>query len=166
LRRNLILVTAFAVFALVGVAQASGVIGGGGMPQVDALQVKADRIEARLLPTHEGASASARRGRRGPRGRRGVRGPAGPRGSFSATARYESAGSFLCAFETGTCAVGSAKVDCPPGTLITGGGYTGAGILTTVTFSAPVANSWAVIAVNFDNVPVSGLKAVAVCASA
>jgi hypothetical protein len=57
-------------------------------------------------------------------------------------------------------------VDCPPGTVLTGGGYTGAGIVTTVTWSASVGNAWAIIAVNLDEAPVSNLKAVAECASA
>jgi hypothetical protein len=77
----------------------------------------------------------------------------------------DSPSAFLCSFEAGACAVGSAKVECPAGTALTGGGYTGAGILTTVTYSAPVGNGWGVIAVNFDEVPVTGLKATALCAS-
>jgi hypothetical protein len=72
---------------------------------------------------------------------------------------------FLCSSEAGSCAVGSAVVDCPPGTMLTGGGYKGAGIVTTVTWSAPLGNGWGVIAVNLDEVPVAALKPVAECAS-
>jgi hypothetical protein len=47
-----------------------------------------------------------------------------------------------------------------------GGGYTGAGIITTVTYDAPSgANSWGVIGVNLDEFPVANFKAVAQCAS-
>jgi hypothetical protein len=169
MRRNLILVTAVAVFALAGVAQAAGVLGSAASPALNAMQAKADRLEARLAPDRNEANASARRGRRGPRGLKGEpgpRGPAGPKGSFATTTRVDSPGAFLCSFEAGTCAVGSASVDCPPGTLLTGGGYTGAGILTTVTFSAPVGNGWAVIGVNFNEIPVTDFKATAVCAGA
>jgi len=35
-----------------------------------------------------------------------------------------------------------------------------------VTWSAPVGNAWGIIAVNLDEVPVTGLKAVAECAGA
>jgi hypothetical protein len=64
--------------------------------------------------------------------------------------------------------VGSATVACPPGTTLIGGGYVGAGILTTVTFDAPTStapNTWAVIGVNFDEVPVTTFRAVAQCAT-
>jgi hypothetical protein len=48
---------------------------------------------------------------------------------------------------------------------VTGGGYSGAGIVTTVTYSARSGNGWGVVAINLDEVSVSGLRAEALCAS-
>lgn len=170
----------FAVVALLaaGAAQASGVFADGHEdPSYDAAEAKAGRLEVKLVKQAEGASeVSARpQGRRGPRGPRGFRGPrgpvgptgaTGPKGTFGSVSTVAGPSTFLCSFEAGACAVASTRVECPPGTILTGGGYTGAGIVTTVTWSAPVGNAWAIIAVNLDEVPVSNLKAVAECASA
>ena len=61
--------------------------------------------------------------------------------------------------------MGSARAECPPGSTLIGGGYTGAGILTTVTYNAPAGNGWGIVAVNLDEVPVTSLRAVAQCGS-
>jgi Collagen triple helix repeat (20 copies) len=174
-----VVLAGLAVLALAGVAKAAGMIGGHSNPAYDVVEEKTKRLEAKLeAQGDQGATASlARPGRRGPRGPKGARGlrgpkgatgatgPAGPKGTFGAVTSYASAPVLLCSFEAGSCAVGSTKIECPPGTILTGGGYTGAGMVTTVTWSAPVGNSWGVIAVNLDEVPVAGLKAVADCAS-
>jgi hypothetical protein len=158
------------MLVLAGVAQAAGVLGGHEDPQLDEAAQEAKQLERTFKRSSGKASASARgkRGKRGKRGPRGLRGPAGPAGlpgTFGRVSRVDSPSAFLCSFEAGTCAVGSAKVECPAGSIVTGGGYTGAGILTTVTYSSPTGNGWGVIAVNFDEVPVTGLKATALCAS-
>lgn len=153
-------------------------------PTMDKLQAKQEGLEARFDARASGsASAEARsarvqrgkRGKRGPRGHRGPRGPrgvqgtqgpVGPKGTFGTITQVQGPATFLCGFFTGSCAVGSTQVACPPGTTLVGGGYTGAGIVTTVTWSAPVGNAWGIIAVNLDEVSVSNLRAVAQCASA
>jgi hypothetical protein len=160
------------------VAQASGVLAGAHeKPGYDAAEAKADRLEAALEQQAKGGpGANARpQGRRGPRGPHGPRGPqgpqgavgpTGPKGTFGSVVAVSGPATFLCAFESGSCAVGATRAECPTGTTLTGGGYTGAGIVTTVTWSAPVGNAWAIIAVNLDEAPVSNLRAVAECASA
>jgi hypothetical protein len=163
-----------ALLVIVTGAKASGVIGVGHEDdRYDSVEAKAERLAQKLeAQAGEGPVGAAERpGRRGPRGPRGpkgahgAQGPAGPQGTFGSVISVNSSPVFLCSFEAGSCAVGSTRADCPPGTVLTGGGYTGAGIVTTVTWSAPVGNSWGVIAVNLDEVPVNGLKAVAECAS-
>jgi hypothetical protein len=89
----------------------------------------------------------------------------GPKGTFGTITSVASLPVFLCSFESGSCAVGSARAECPAGSTLIGGGYTGAGIVTTVTYDAPSSNGWGVVAVNLDEVSVSGLRAVAQCAS-
>ena len=68
----------------------------------------------------------------------------------------------LCDFAA-SCAVGTAHVDCPAGTKLTGGGYTGGGIETNISYSAPSGNGWSIIAVNYYGTV--SIKAVALCAS-
>lgn len=172
-----------AVLLAAGLAQASDVFSGGHEdPRHDTVEAKTVMLEEKLEKQAAGGpsaeAARVRRGPRGPRGPRGVRGPqgpqgpqgptgaTGPKGTFGSVISVSGPSTFLCSFEAGSCAVASTRADCPAGTVVTGGGYTGAGIVTTVTWSAPVGNSWAIIAVNLDEVPVFGLKAVAECASA
>lgn len=178
-----VVLAGFALLALGGVAKAAGVLGHSD-PAKDAVAEKAERLEANLESGP--AEVSARPGRRGPMGARGPRGPkgemgaqgpkgstgatgaTGPKGTFGSVVSYVSAPTLLCPFEVGSCAVGAARVECPPGTTLTGGGYTGAGMLTTVTYSAPSGpsgNGWGVVAINFDEVSVNALRAVAECAS-
>jgi hypothetical protein len=161
-----------ALLAVAGVAQAAGVFQGGHKdPAADAAEAKSDRLEAKFeAEAQQPQAASARPGRRGPRGSRGPRGPkgakgaTGPKGTFGSVLSYASAGIVLAPYGS-PGAVGSTRVECPPGTLLTGGGYIGAGILTTVTWSASVGNAWGIIAVNLDETFVTGLKAVAQCAT-
>lgn len=166
-----------ALGALAGVASAAGVFRHQD-PAMDTLQAKQERLESRFGAKASGSrgtearAARVKRGKRGPRGKRGARGPrgvqgpAGPKGTFGTITEVEGPATFLCSFYAGSCAVGSTQVSCPPGTTLVGGGYTGAGIVTTVTWSAPVGNAWGIIAVNLDEVSVSNLRAVAQCASA
>jgi hypothetical protein len=179
--RYLKLTAVLAAVALLaaGVAQASGALSGGHEDaSYDAAQAKVERVEEKFAKADGPAAVAARpRGQRGPRGPRGPRGakgaagpigpsgPSGPKGTFGSVKSVDGPSVFLCSFEAGSCAVGSAVADCPPGTTLTGGGYKGAGIVTTVTWSAPVANGWGVIAVNLDEVPVTALRPVAECAS-
>jgi hypothetical protein len=104
-------------------------------------------------------------GPKGAAGAKGATGATGAKGTFGAIVSVASAPTFLCSFETGSCAVGSARAECPPGTTLVGGGYTGAGIVTTVTYNAPSGNGWGIVAVNLDEVAVTGLRAVAQCGS-
>lgn len=159
-----------------GVAHASGAFSGGhDEAGYDAAEAKVERLEEKFANGGTAAAVAARpKGRRGARGARGPRGPQGPvgptgapgpKGTFGSVASVDGPSVFLCSFEAGSCAVGSATANCPPGTTLTGGGYKGAGIVTTVTWSAPVGNGWGVIAVNLDEVPVTALRPVAECAS-
>lgn len=177
MKAKLIAVTAAMLLMFVGVAQATGVFKHED-PQLDRLQAQAKTL-ARALERDQGSAGASKarrgkRGRRGPQGRRGPRGARGaqgaqgtqgPAGTFGTVIGVESSPAFLCSFEAGACAVGSARVECPAGTKLTGGGFTGAGILTTVAYSSQSGNGWAVIGINFDEVPVDGLRATAMCAS-
>lgn len=166
----------FVVAAGVGALAFAGIAQGAGMfNHEDEHLNQLQRREVVLEQNFAQPSAGISRARRGPKGARGARGPKGaagapgapgPKGTFGSISSVSSAPTFLCSFETGPCAVGSAGVTCPPGTTLVGGGYTGAGILTTVTYDAPSgANSWGVIGVNFDEVSVANFRAVAQCAS-
>jgi len=174
LKARIIAVAVFGVLAFAAAAQATGVIGHED-PQLDEIQIRAQKLANALQ--REASTANASRVRRGPKGIRGPRGSRGPKGLQGAQGAQGPAGTFgsivatqslstsLCSLETGPCAVGSARVECPPDTTVTGGGYTGAGILTTVTFSAKSGNGWGVVAINFDEVPVNNLRAEALCAT-
>jgi hypothetical protein len=166
-----IVILTVGLLACAAAAQATGVIEHDDS-RLDVLQSRTDRLEMAFRREASGATTSrvqnGPRGRRGPRGARGPQGqagPQGPAGTFGAVTGVQSSPTFLCSFEAGACAVGSARVDCPPGTKVTGGGYTGAGIVTTVTYNARVGNGWGIIAVNLDEFSVSGLRAEALCAS-
>ena len=181
---KLVVVAAVAVLALAGAAQAAGVFNHDD-PQMNALEQKQQALEGQYQAKAT-ELADALKGQRGPKGPKGARGPRGPRGAtgpkgpagltgatgatgtFGPITTAASAPAFLCAFETGSCAVGSASATCPPGTTLVGGGYVGAGIITTVTYDAPVGtipNTWGIVAVNLDEVPVTTLRAVAQCAT-
>lgn len=177
MRVKVIAVSVFGVLAFAAIAQATGVMEHKD-PRLDEIQSRAQSLANGLQ--REPSQAGASRVRRGPRGIRGPRGPQGakgakgaqgiqgaqgPAGTFGSIVSVQSPSTFLCSFETGACAVGSARVECPPNTAVTGGGYAGAGIFTTVTFSARSGNGWGVIAINFDEVPVTGLRAEALCAT-
>jgi hypothetical protein len=58
---------------------------------------------------------------------------------------------------------GYATVDCPAGTVVTGGGGQTGGYQTFITDSYRTSNGWAVRATNTDTAPTS-VTAVAVCA--
>ena len=184
-RLKIAALTIVALSALTGVASAAGAFHHAD-PMRDELQIKQEGLEARFSARQDGSEAASasgahsQRGARGPRGNRGPRGPQGPRGAtgqqgpagaqgpkgtFGSVIRISGPAAFLCSFEAGSCAVGSTRVECPPGTTVISGGYTGAGILTTVTWSSPVENGWGIVAVNLDEVPVTNLRATAECAS-
>lgn len=176
-----------ALMALGGAAKAAGVFEHSD-PQMNVLERKQQVLEGRF----EGRAAElasalrSERGPRGPKGPRGARGPqgpngaTGPKGATGATGAPGPTGAtgtfgtvtnvagppvYLCSFEL-SCAVGSASVTCPPGTTLVGGGYQGAGIVTTVTYDAPgPPNGWGLVAINLDETPVATLRAVAQCAT-
>lgn len=177
MKLKLIGIAVAGLLAFAGVAQATDMFEHDDQ-RLDSLQKRAQQLALTLQRQPEAASTSrAQRGPRGRRGAQGTRGPQGPRGlqgsqgpqgpagTFGSVISVDSSAAFLCSFESGACAVGSARAECPPGTTVTGGGYTGAGIITTVTYSARAGNGWGIVAVNLDEVPVSGLRAQAFCAS-
>jgi hypothetical protein len=174
-----------ALLAVAGVARAAGAFRHSD-PQMDVLEEKKTALEGALGEKATELADALQKPQRGPRGPRGPKGatgengatgpkgangatgptgPTGPPGTFGTVAPVVGAGTYLCAYETGPCAVGSANVQCPPGTTVVGGGYAGAGIITTVTFSAPSGNGWGIVAINLDEIPVTSLKAVAQCAA-
>jgi hypothetical protein len=162
-----------ALLVFAGVAQAAGVFDHDD-PAKDLVAKRVHALEQTLRNEGEATTSRLRRGPKGSRGPRGARGPqgpkgatgaVGPKGAFGSVTSPASAAISLCPFGAGACAVGGTRVECPPGTVLTGGGYIGAGILTTVTWSASIGNAWAIIAVNLDEEQsVPGLKAVAQCA--
>lgn len=181
------LCTVIAVLATAGVAEATGVFKHSD-PEMNNVQQKQEMLEGQLEAvggrnlSGEALSRGTRgargpRGPRGPHGQRGPQGPTGPKGATGATGPTGATGTFgsittvssapayLCSWEVGACAVGSTHVECPPGTTLVGGGYSGAGIVTTVTYNAPSGNGWGIVAVNLDEVPVATLRAVAQCAT-
>jgi hypothetical protein len=172
------LCTVVAVLATAGAAEATGVFKHSD-PEMNNVQQKQEALEGQLEaaggknPTDEALSRGARgprgpKGQKGPQGATGATGPAGPTGAtgtFGSITTVSGAPAYLCSWETGSCAVDSTHVECPPGTTLVGGGYSGAGLVTTVTFDAPSANGWGIVAVNLDVVPVTNLRAVAQCAT-
>ena len=175
MKLKFMLIAAVALLSLGGIADAAGVFSHEDS-NLDIVQQRAQTLEGSLQESAEAASTS--RLRRGPRGPKGVRGPKGAPGQKGGNRRnwaqrhlwvdrfriqLPDLSLFLRRPEA--CAVGTARAECPVGTTLIGGGYTGAGIVTTVTWNAGVGNGWALIAVNLDEVPVSGLKAVAQCAA-
>jgi hypothetical protein len=173
---KVVLLTCLALLAIGGIAKASGLIGHKDS-KLDEVAQRTQALEQGLKKADGATASHAQRGPRGPRGPKGAPGPkgaagakgatglTGPKGTFGAIVSVASAPAFLCSFESGSCAVGSARAECPPGTTLIGGGYTGAGIVTTVTYNAPAANGWGIVAVNLDEVSVTGLRAVAQCGS-
>jgi hypothetical protein len=167
-----------ALLAMAGAAQATGLLRHSD-PKANEVQAKQEGLEAKLEARGSGEQASAltasgprgRRGARGPKGATGPRGPAGATGATGATGTFGSIttvtgpSAYLCSWEAGVCAVGSTHVECPAGTTLVGGGFSGAGLVTTVTYDAPSGNGWGIVAVNLDEVPVTALKAVAQCAT-
>lgn len=173
MKLKVVALSCLALLAVGGIAKASGLMDHKD-PKLDDIEQRTQTLERDLRQASPVADSSARRGPRGPRGPKGAKGPKGaagaaglpgPKGTFGAVASVASPPAFLCSFEAGACAVGSTRVECPPGTVLLGGGYTGAGILTTVTYSAPSGNGWGVVGINFDEVAVAGLRAVAQCGS-
>ncbi len=168
MKLKLLIACIIGALAFAGVAQAAGLFAHEDN-RMDQLQQRSTQLAQGLR--QPSAGISARRGPRGPKGARGARGPVGPQGpagaqgAFGGLLSVDSPPAFLCSFEAGPCAVGSARAECPPGTAVVGGGYLGAGIVTTVTYDARSGNGWGIVAVNLDEVPVSGLRAEAICAS-
>lgn len=179
MRLKVVVLSCLALLAVGGVAKASGLLEHEDA-RLDGIQQRAQTLEDGLRTSDAGTASQSRQGPRGLRGPRGLKGEkgakgptgatgatgaAGPKGTFGAITSVSSPPAFLCAFESGACAVGSARAECPPGTTLVGGGYSGAGIVTTVTYNAPSGNGWGIVAVNLDEVSVSGLRALAQCAS-
>jgi len=190
LKWRISIIGVLAVLALAGVAQAAGILTHQD-PEMNALEQKQHVLEGR----YEGKAAAladafssvprgpkGRRGARGPQGPKGApgapgpkgatgatgpAGPTGPAGTFGSITTVTGLPTYLCSYETGGCAVGSASVTCPPGTTLVGGGYMGAGAVTTVTYDAgsSLTNTWGIVAVNLDEVPVATLRATAQCAT-
>jgi hypothetical protein len=175
MRWRLVILTGCALIGLGGVAKATGIVDGGPTVSLqEALEAKATRLQAKI----EGISPDVLQshGIRGPRGRRGARGPAGPKGASGATGAAGPKGTFgsvtlvkgapvILGPFTSPSAVGSAEAACPAGTTLVGGGYQGGTIEFSVSWDAPTANSWAVIATNNSELFSATLYADALCAT-
>lgn len=153
----------FALFAVVGAAQAAGILdqSGSGGAIDEREQLIAQKLEKRLVAT----DALARRGPRGLRGPRGPKGPKGLQGApglLSSAVPYSSPTVPICGWEAGACSVQSAIAVCPPGTIVIGGGHSGAGI--RVFISQPVPGGWAIGATNESSFA-SSFKATVMCGS-
>jgi len=99
-------------------------------------------------------------GRQGAPGTPGAAGTPGPAGTIAGT--IEAIGPVVPTGATGTGAnVQSSKAECPPGTVVTGGGYHG-GVRTFIADATMSGNGYFVIAVN--NGPLNeSIQATAVC---
>jgi hypothetical protein len=167
-----------ALLVCAGVAQATGVFKGS--PEEITLKEREQQMVEQAERAQPVAVAGRVRGARGPRGFRGPRGPrgakgaagakgatgatgaTGPKGSFSSITRVRGNTVFMAPFpEVG--AVGSSTATCPPGMTAISGGWTGLGIIATVSFSAGGGGSWTVIAVNNDEFEGTKVTAEATC---
>jgi hypothetical protein len=162
MRLKIVLLAALGLLAVAGVAQAAGLFGHS-TPQ-SSLQQREQALMRKVEGQGHGQASISRvrRGPRGPRGFHGPKGATGPAGTFGAVTPVTGTATVLCDYAA-SCQVGSAAVECPSGTKVTGGGYTGAGIETIIARSAPVGNGWSIIAVNYYGSP--SVQAVALCAS-
>lgn len=174
------------LLACAGVAQATGVFKGS--PAEITLKEREQELVERAEQARPVAVAARVRGPRGPRGPRGFHGPRGPRGSqgpvgatgakgatgatgptgpkgsFSSITRVKGNTVFMAPFpELG--AVGSSTASCPAGMTAISGGWTGLGIVATVSFNSGAGGSWSVIAVNNDELEGTKLTAEATCVS-
>jgi hypothetical protein len=111
-------------------------------------------------------------GKRGLPGTQGPQGPAGQDGTpgvFTANdlAVVDGPITTLCADGgPASCVVGSSIAQCPAGTTVVSGGYTGSLISGTVGDNQPLGpTAWEVIAINLDTTSTQTVQAVAVCAS-
>jgi hypothetical protein len=136
-----------------------------------AFEARAAQLEAKFDARSVASASPSRRdlrgpkgkkGAKGPRGPKGAAGPVGPKGTFGAVIPVDGPSVTLCS-ETASCAVQGATASCPPGTIVVGGGWKGGGIETFFPYSAPVGNSWSIIAVNWYGNPT--VTPVAMCAS-
>jgi hypothetical protein len=120
----------------------------------------------RLVDIHPSA-VKALRGQRGPRGPRGANGLQGPQGAAGAAGGFDPS---KLTYVTGPSTtipaddVGSASATCPPGTVVTGGGFY-TSIAVPANSQAFANNSWTVIVNNFDNLIAIEAYAFAVCAA-
>ncbi|HEX3734127.1 MAG TPA: hypothetical protein VHU86_03130 [Solirubrobacterales bacterium] len=173
------IVAPIALLAVTGIAHGAGLFEHKDS-RLDGIQQRTQTLENGLQHPQNASDGRANRRPRGPRGPRGAQGPkgatgatgakgatgaTGPKGAFGTITIVTSAPAYLCSYEVGVCAVGSARAECPPGSVLIGGGYAGAGILTTVTYDASSGNGWGIVAINFDEYPVTNLRATAQCAS-
>ena len=163
MKSKVVVGVALAALAFAGIAQAAGLFANREDAR-NALTAR-ERTVAKGLTVdraNRATTSRTRRGRRGRRGPRGKHGPAGPKGSVSAMASVSSPSVFLCGWKAGACSTGSATAVCPPGTIVTGGGFAGAGIRAFA--SGPVPGGWRVGAAN-ESASSTTFKAIAVCAS-
>jgi hypothetical protein len=71
----------------------------------------------------------------------------------------------ICAFGSTTCTLVTATAACPPGTVVTGGGFAIGLVNAFPTMSVPQGNGWRVDVVNLGTYT-GAVNAVAMCASA
>lgn len=176
-RWQLVALVCCALVALGGVAKAAEVLGHGSSETVDKEQRLQTMAEQRHVAEGVAQSAKTRgpRGRRGPRGLQGAPGargaagpvgpigPAGPKGAFSSIIEAVAPNTYLCGYEL-LCSIGSSSVQCPPGTTVISGGWSGLyeGIAY---FSFKSGNGWAVGGANWNSIPDTEFRAIAMCAS-
>lgn len=168
LRQNAIAMIALAV-ALSGTAYAANRIGPRDIARnaVRSVHIAPNQVRSADLNRRvrrQIAVALHRRGPQGPAGPQGKQGPQGPEGNFGNVEIVNGPKVLLGADGSGDD-VKLAEADCPSGTTLVGGGYSGGTIDMTVSYDAPAGNSWGVIAINWSSSASNDFQAHAICAS-
>lgn len=174
-----VVLAGFALVALGGIAKATGAIDSS---PIDAKrQAMAEMVANREQAVTAEYGRFNNRGQRGPRGFRGPRGakgpagPQGPKGATGATGATGPKGTFgsvaqvagptlvACGWEFGACSVVGTPINCPPGTVVTGGGFSNAGGYAFI--DSPIPTGWYIAVANeFASTPTT-VRTFALCAT-
>jgi hypothetical protein len=161
----LAVVSAIAIGAVaVGPADAARIITG---QQIQNNTITGSDIKNKSLTAADFKGSVA--GRPGPAGTPGPAGPAGTAGTPGAAgtiaSTIEPLGPDVATGASGTgTEVQASKAECPPGTVVTGGGYRG-GVRTFIADAHKSGNGYFVIAVNYGSLDAS-IQASAICGTA